>query len=327
LTVDLTNKNLIELYRLLVLSRRLEEGIVETYRQGKAVQLVHASIGQEAVGVGACYGLRPDDYIVPHLRTRPSLIVRGMSPKTILAISMGKWTKEAGGKTSTHHVPDLNLGVIAGSGIVGASIPIAVGVGLALKFKKKDQVVLSFFGDGMSNRGDFHEAANLAAIWKLPVLFICENNLYALSEGHAKYLAIENIADRAVGYGFEGLVVDGNDVLAIHETVQKAVRKAREGKGPTLIECKTYRWRGHREGRPDQRSKEEVEIWKAKCPIKRFEKVLIEKGVLTPQLVSEIAAKVEEEYREALKFAEEAPYPKPEDAVKNVYVGEIPYGN
>lgn len=322
-----TSADLLELYRVMLLTRRFEERTAELFGEGRVIELVHASIGQEAIGVGACYGLRSDDYVVPHLRTRAALIARGVPIREQIAGMFGKATIQSRGKATTHHMGDLRYGIVAGSGILGASIPIAVGVALSIKLRKKDQIVLCFFGDGSSNRGDFHEGLNLAGVWKLPVVFICEANMYALSEPYSKYLAIANIADRAAGYGFPGVVADGNDVLAVHEEVQRAAERARRGGGATLIECKTYRWRPHREGRSDTRPKEELEMWKAKCPIRRFETLLLKKGVLTAKIMNEMRQRIEEELNEAIEFAGQCPFPDPQEALQNVYVSADLHGN
>lgn len=305
----------------MVLTRKFEEASAELYRKGKLFDLCHTCIGQEAITVGACYKLRKDDIVVPSLRGRGAYITKGASIKKILAAMYGKKTGLFFPKESPHHMGIPELGILAGTGIVGSDIARAVGAALAAKLRKTGQVVLCFFGDGASNRGDFHESLNLAAIWKLPIIFICENNMIALSTPTSKTTSVENISQRAGGYNIPGVTIDGNDVLAVIRTVREAIRRAREGMGPTLIECKTYRWRAHCEAAPDDRPEEEIELWKKKlgCPIKRFENKLIKAGILTEKKIKEIEAEVERELLEAIDFAERCPFPTSDDAFKNVY--------
>jgi pyruvate dehydrogenase E1 component alpha subunit len=221
---------------------------------------------------------------------------------------------------------DLDQGVIAGSLLIGSQIPIAVGVGLAFQIRKTDQVCLCYFGDGASNRGDFHEGLNLASILKLPVIFICENNLYAVTTPVDKAMAIKNIALRARGYGMPGKTIDGNEVLEVHNTVQEAVKRARGGEGPTLIECMTYRLRPHCERFPEFREKEELEFWWGRCPIKRFKAYLLDKKVLDETAIEKIDNEIKGEVSEAVKFAEESPFPQPEELFKDVYACGIVEG-
>ena len=221
------------------------------------------------------------------------------------------------------HIADTNIGMLGAIAIVGGGITIATGAGLSAKMRGTDQVSLCFFGDGASNRGTFHEAINLASTWRLPVVYIVENNLYAESTHQRRVMNITNIADRAIAYGIPGVVVDGNDVLAVYETVGEAVARARKGEGPSLIECKTYRHHGHSEGdvgpRQTYRTTEEIEEWKKMDPIPRFRKQLIETGVLNEKAADEIDQEVLEEVDKAVKFAEESPFPEPEETLEDVY--------
>ncbi len=321
----INDDDLIKMYRWMVLTRQLDQRVCDVQAQRGIPELQHASIGQEAVGVGACYGLRPDDQVLPSLRTRAAFLVKGISPERIMAAMFGKATGAGRGKQTSHHFGEPELGVVAGSGVVGGSIPVAVGVALACKLKGTDRVTVTFFGDGASNRGDFHEGLNLAAINKLPIVFVCENNQYALSMAASRHLPIPNVAVRAAAYGMPGITVDGNDVVAVHEVVQEAVARARVGEGPSLVECKTYRWRGHSERDVNQvyRTKEEVEEWKTRCPIKRLRDQLLSRKVLNERLVEEIDQEVAATVDRALAFAEESPYPAPEEAVENAYAVRV----
>lgn len=318
---QLTNEELIEMYRLMVLTRRFEEKSVELYAKGKLFDLCHTCIGQEAISVGACFKLRKEDLVLPSLRGRGVFITRGVSIKRILAAMYGKQVESTVHKESAHHLGFPEYGIIAGTGVVGSDIARATGAALAAKLKKSGQIVVSFFGDGASNRGDFHESLNMASIWKLPIVYICENNQYALSTPFAKTTAVERIADRAVGYNMPGVSIDGNDVLLVHKTVQEAAKRAREGMGPTLIECKTYRWRAHCEAAPENRSSEEVNSGKKKfgCPIERFGEKLKKDGILSNEKIQQIEAEVEREISEAIEYAEKCPFPAAEEAFKHVY--------
>ncbi len=321
--MTLTNDDLLRMYRWMVLTRCFEQRACDLQYQRNLPELEHASIGQEAIGVGACYGLRPDDIVVPSLRTRAAFLIRGVTPDRAMAAIYGKATGAARGKETSHHMGDKTLGLVAGSGVVGGSIAVAVGTALACKLLNTNRVTLCFFGDGASNRGDFHESLNLAAVQKVPAVFICENNLYALSTPASYHLPIPNVADRAASYGIPGVVVDGNDVVAVHDAVQQAVARARRHEGPTLIECKTYRWRGHSERDLKQgsyyRTSEEVEQWKTRCPIQRLRDQLLSGGTLSEANVRLIDEEMIQVVDKAVAFAEQSPYPAPEEALENVY--------
>jgi len=319
--MELTNDELIEIYRYMLLARLFDERVIERCRMhdGGVIELPHSHIGQEAIGVGACYKLRRGDYILPSLRTRPALLMR-IPAKEQMAGIFGKATGPARAKVTTHHIGDNERGIIGTTGVVGGHLCTATGVALACKLRKTDSVVLCFLGDGASNRGDFHEALNFASVKKLPVIFIVENNQYAMWTPISSHMAIENVADRAKSYGIPGVIVDGNDVLAVHRAVQEAIKRARSGNGPTLIECKTYRIRDHAElPYPERRPKEEIEEWKKKDPIKCFKEWLLEKGVLTEEMAKKIEKEIEAELDEAVKFAEESPFPEPEETLRDVY--------
>jgi pyruvate dehydrogenase E1 component alpha subunit len=237
-----------------------------------------------------------------------------------MAEILGRKTGYCKGKGGSMHIADFSMGMLGATAVVGAGIPIAVGAGLSIKLRKASQVVACFFGEGASNQGTFHEGINMAAIWKLPVIFICENNLYAMGTRQSRVMLIENIADRASAYGIPGVVVDGNDVLAVYEATLRAVERARKGEGPTLIECKTYRHKGHSRVDPAKyRPREEVEEWIAKDPIKRFKEKLLRDGILAETEFQQITREVTVEIEEAVRFAMESPYPAPEEALEDVY--------
>jgi len=237
-----------------------------------------------------------------------------------MAEILGKGTGYCKGKGGSMHIADFSIGMLGATAVVGAGIPIAAGAGLSIKLRGTDQIVACFFGEGASNQGTFHEGINMAAIWQLPVIFVCENNLYAMGTRQSRVMLIENIADRAAAYGIPGIVTDGNDVLAVYEAAREAVERARGGGGPTLIECKTYRHKGHSRFDPAAyRSKEEVAEWLKRDPVTRFENKLGEMGVLSKEQVEKIRSETIAAVEEAVKFAMESPYPKPEEALEDVY--------
>ncbi|MFB0543858.1 MAG: thiamine pyrophosphate-dependent dehydrogenase E1 component subunit alpha, partial [Candidatus Bathyarchaeia archaeon] len=299
--------------------RRFEEGIADLYHRGEVPSSAHLYIGQEAVAVGVCSNLRREDYILTTHRGHAHNIAKGVSMRRLAAEILGKATGLCKGKGGSMRASSFSDGVVYACPIVGANIPIAAGVGLSIKLRGTDQVVACFFGEGASNIGDFHEGINLAALWRLPVVYVCENNLYALSISQSRSTLLEDVASRASAYGIPGVIVDGNDVLAVYEAAEKAVENARRGEGPTLIECKTYRWLGHHAGDPGQayRSKEEVERWREHCPIKRFRGVLLSRGAA--EEVSAVEAEVKEAVKDAMDFALESPYPDREELLRDIF--------
>jgi len=319
----LDKRKLVEMYRRMLLIRRFEEKSSELWSQGLLPGLVHLYIGEEAVAVGACSNLRKDDYIVSTHRGHGHLIAKGADVRRMMAELMAKATGCNKGKGGSMHICDFDMGIVGATGIVGSGIPIASGVGLSIQSRGTDQVCISFFGDGASNTGAFHEGINLAAAWKLPVVFVCENNMYAISVPASKSTSAKNVADRGAGYGIPGVVVDGMDVIAVCEVVGEAVKRARSGVGPTLVECKTYRFRGHHEGDPKRgltyRTEDELKSWEARCPIKTFRARLIEQGVITESEADEVVKSVEAEIAEAVKFAIESPPPDPSTAAEDVF--------
>jgi len=306
----------------MVAIRIFEYKVKDLFAKGEIVGAVHLSIGQEAVPVGVCTALKRGDYIVSNHRGHGHCIAMGVDVKRMMAELFGRETGVCKGKGGSMHLADFSVGMLGASAVVGANMPLAVGAGLSIKLKKTDHVVVAFFGDGASNQGTFHESMNLAAIWQLPVLFVCENNQYAESTPASKVMLVQNVADRAAAYGVPGIVVDGMDVMAVYDATRKACDRAREGKGPTLMECKTYRYMGHEEGDPwiTYRSEDEVEEWKKKDCINRFKKSLIEKGVFTEDKAAEIEKDIEKLVEDAVKFARESPWPKQDEALKDVFV-------
>ena len=314
------NERLIEIYGNMLKIRRFEEKVGELVKGNEVSGLVHLSIGMEATHVGACAALKKDDYITGTHRSHGHVIAKGGDINRMMAELYGKSTGYNKGKGGSMHMTDFSLGILGENGIVGAGIPIATGAGTAIKLEKTDQVVLCFFGDGASNRGTFHEGINLASIWKLPVVFLCENNMYGMSVPIAYSANIKNLSDRAGGYGIPGITVDGNEIMVVYEAVQEAVKRARSGGGPSLIECKTYRLCGDFEGDfRDYRPKEELEAWKKRDPIYGFRKRLIETGVLTEAESESIDNEIKKEIEDAVKFAMESPEPRPEEALEDVY--------
>jgi pyruvate dehydrogenase E1 component alpha subunit len=311
------------MYRTMVLIRRFEERVNELYMQGRIPSTLHLYIGQEAVATGVCANLTRDDHVLSTHRPHGHALAKGMAPRSLMAELMGKATGCCKAKGGSMHVGDMSVGMVPAVAIVGGSIPIASGFGLAAKMQKSGAVAVAFFGDGATNEGAFHEGINLAAVWDLPVLFVCENNLYAASTPFQTAFKIENIADRAAAYGMPSRIVDGNDVLAVYETAREAVERARAGGGPTLIECKTYRLCGHSRSDPrTYRTKEEEAEWQTRDPIPRFREWLVKEGAAAAGELDEIAAEVERTIDEAITFGDASPAPQLADLTTDVFAGE-----
>lgn len=318
--MDLSNEKLIEMYRTMKKIREFETKAAELFAEGSIPGFVHLYIGEEAVATGVCANLKDLDYITSTHRGHGHIIAKGGDLKYMFAELFGKETGYCKGKGGSMHIADADRGILGANGIVGAGHNIAVGAGLSAKYRGTDQVCVCFFGDGSTNQGTFHEALNLASIWKLPVIFVCENNLYGISMHQSRHQAIQDVADRAVAYNISGVVVDGNDVLAVYEAAKEAVERARNGQGPTLIECKTYRHRGHFEGDPTTyRDPEEVNEWLKKDPIPRLINFMLDNNVLTEDDIKKIDEEIAAEIDEAIKFAEESPFPPVEAAVEDIY--------
>ncbi|MBC7189324.1 pyruvate dehydrogenase (acetyl-transferring) E1 component subunit alpha, partial [Candidatus Aerophobetes bacterium] len=300
--------------------RYFEEAAVELFQAGRLPGFLHSYLGEEAVAVGVCSALEKGDYITSTHRGHGHVIAKGASLEKMMAELFGKKTGYCKGKGGSMHIADFSIGVVGATGIVGSGIPIATGVALACKMKKTGQVVACFFGDGASNTGAFHEGLNLASVWDLPVIFVCENNLYAESTPQREHQKIKDVSIRAVSYNMPGVTVDGNDVIAVFNAAKKAVERARKGEGPTLIECKTYRWMGHYIGDPAvYRSREEVEEWKKRCPIKNLKNKLLKEGVFSQEELTGIEEEVKKSIKEAIEFAEKSPVPELKEALEDIY--------
>jgi TPP-dependent pyruvate/acetoin dehydrogenase alpha subunit len=316
----LTHEQLLEMLNWLKLIRAFDERLSVLVRQGKVRSGVYTGIGQEAIVVGTCYGLRREDYICPLHRDLGTFLMKGVEPRTMMAQMLAKTTGLSKGRDSALHSSVPELGIFGNTSMLGANLPVAAGLGLTFKMEQVDHVVIAYFGEGASNTGDFHEALNFAGVQKLPIVFVCENNLYAYSVPFEKAMAIEDVAVRAAGYGFDGVAINGNDVLAVYQAVQGAVRRARAGEGPTLIECKTYRWHGHSEhDKAFYRTEEELAMWKSRDPIPTFTTYLEHMKVLKPEHLTDLEARIKASIDEAVAFAENSPDPAPEEAVTDLY--------
>ncbi|MCK5795465.1 MAG: thiamine pyrophosphate-dependent dehydrogenase E1 component subunit alpha [Anaerolineales bacterium] len=318
--MDLTNEQLIKMYTTMTKIRSFETRAAELFADGKIPGFVHLYAGEEAVATGVCESLTNEDFITSTHRGHGHLIAKGGDINKMMAEVLGKKTGYCKGKGGSMHIADLNLGILGANGIVGGGLPLAAGAALACQYKGNDRVAICFFGDGASNQGTTHEAMNLAACWKLPVVFVNENNMYGISNCTRNSMRVPNVADRAAGYGIPGVVVDGNDVVAVWEATVEAIKRARQGKGPSLIECKTYRHRGHFEGDPCvYRDDSELAEWKEKDPIPRLEKKLLDMEILTKAGVEEIKAEIQKNLTAAEKFAEESPLPDVSELLDDVY--------
>ena len=306
----------IRLLETMLRIRKTELQLAALFKLGKIPSAAHLYEGQEAIAAGVCALLRKEDCITSTHRGHGHCIAKGMQLKRLISEVSGKKTGCCGGKGGTMHMFQPDIGIMGTIGIVGGGIPVATGIGLALQMQHKDDVAVSFFSDGASNNGAFHESLNLASLWKLPVIFVCENNLYATSVSVRRSTPIENISVRAAGYGMPGVTIDGNRVDDVYAAAQEAVERARRGEGPTLIECKTYRIRGHFEGDDAlYRSKEEVVEARKRDPIDYWKKHLEDAGELSTQEFEQMTAAIEVEVAEAAAFAEASPFPAPEDAL------------
>jgi len=317
--INVSDGKLLEMYRRMVQIRHFEDRIYYLFLQGLMPGTIHLYQGEEAVAVGVCSNLRRDDIITSTHRPHGHALAKGVSIKSMMAELFAKSTGCCKGKGGSMHVGNIEVGAIPSIAIVGGGIPVATGAALAFKMKKTDQVAACFFGDGASNEGAFHEAINMGALWNLPIIYVCENNLYGASTHVSKVMKLKNVADRAAAYGIPGEVVDGNDVIEVYSAVKGAVDRARKGNGPTLIECKTYRRGGHsRSDGCHYRDKGEEKEWLAKDPIPRIKNKLLEMSLLTEESIAMIEEEVEKELDQAVKYAQDSPSPEPEDALQDV---------
>ena len=316
----LDRERIVDMYTQMLTIRVFEEGYEQVYLQGKLPGWAHLSIGQEAVAVGVCSALEKDDYIVSTHRGHGHCIAKGCEMKYMIAELYGKATGYCKGKGGSMHIANFKVNMLGANGIVGGGFPIACGAGLSAKILGTRRVTVCFFGDGAGAQGVSHESLNLASLWKLPVVFLAENNQYAEYALFSGHTTAKDIAQRAAGYGIPGVVADGMDVLDVYHATAAAVKRARNGEGPTLLECKTYRYRGHYIGDMEgYRSQEEIEEWKKRDPIHLMEQNILEKGYLLKEQLQEIKAKIEENFKEAVEFAEKSPFPGPEELEKDVY--------
>lgn len=308
----------VAMYRKMALIRRFEERMYELFSQGKIPGTVHPSIGQEAVAVGVCQALRPQDYVASNHRGHGHSLAKGASPERMMAELLGRATGYCQGKGGSMHVADVGQGILGANGIVGAGIPIAVGAGLSARILGEDRVAVVFFGDGGAAAGACHEGMNLAAIWKLPVVFVCENNLYSLSVPFRKVSPVAELSVRASGYAMPGVTVDGMDALAVYAAAQAAVDRARRGGGPSFIEARTYRFTGHSRGDPNYgpyRSREEWEQWRQRDPLR----VLAEGAGLGAAEQEAIQAEVHQIIEDAVAFGLNSPPPDVATALTDIY--------
>ena len=312
---------LLMMYHTMVRIRLFEQRIMELFQQGRLPGFLHVSIGQEAVPTGVCAHLRTTDYISSTHRGHGDVIAKGARLDRMMAELYGKTTGYCKGKGGSMHIADLELGILGANGIVGAGIPIATGTALAFKMRRTDQVAVCFFGDGGTNTGAFHEGLNLASVWNLPVVFVCENNQFAESTPQRVHQKIKDVAVRAVAYDIPGEIVDGMDVLEVYRVAGEAIARARAGGGPTLVECKTYRFHGHYVGDPGTayRQPEEVEEWRQRDPIPAFARRLVAEGQVTEAEITALDDAVQQEIEEAIRFAEASPEPDLEDALQDIY--------
>jgi pyruvate dehydrogenase E1 component alpha subunit len=318
--INLDNQKLLRIYELMVLARRYEERLAELFAAGQIPGWLHSCLGQEATGIALSVLLGPEDYLIPSHRSRHWMIGRGVDLKILTAEIFGKTTGCCKGKSGEIHMADSKLGILGSSGIVGGNIPIAVGVAYAVKLRGKGGVAVCGFGDGGSCRGSFHESVNMASVWDLPIVFYCENNLYAEFTPQHMEMKIKDVADRAKAYGIPGMVADGNDVMNMVEVLDEAIARARSGQGPSLVEAKTYRYRGHYEGDPQEyKDPEEVNYWKQRDPVGNFQKKLLKGGILNQTEIDAVEKRVQDQISEALKFAQEGPLPSRDDLLRDVY--------
>ncbi len=300
--------------------RFFEETVDELFARGFVHGTMHLSIGQEASAVGSISALRDEDYILSTHRGHGHCIAKDADLKLMMAEFWGKETGYCRGRGGSMHIADMEARNLGANGVVGGGIPLAVGVGLSLKMRGREEIVMGFFGDGAANQGSFHEALNMAAIWCLPVVYVCENNQYGMSMSVGKAFKIQDISQRAAGYGMRGVTVDGNDVLEVYEAATDAVQRARAGEGPTLLECQTYRWKGHSKSDQERyRTREEIEAWKKKDPIKRFRETLIAEGVIREEEAKQIEEDARQSIAEAVEYAQASPEPAVDNILEGVY--------
>ncbi len=321
MTKELSNEQMVHMLRQMIRMREFDERAARLMEQARVKGSVHLYCGEEAIGVGVCEALNPDDYITSTHRGHGHLLAKGGDPRLMYAELFAKAAGYNGGKGGSMHMAALDLGIIGANGIVAAGAPIALGVAYASQYQDNQRVTICFFGDGATNEGAFHEAINMAAVLKAPVVFVCENNGYGEWSPTASQTAINDIADRAVAYGIPGVVIDGMDLMAVHEAATEAVQRARAGEGPTLLECKTYRFYDHvgRDFGVLQRDEEEIAYWRARDPIDAWRDRLIELEVIDTEQFTALQQEVIAEMEAAIEWAEAQPDPLPEELYTDVY--------
>lgn len=318
--MDIEKGILTEIFKRMNEARCFEEKVSYFFARGMVHGTTHLSVGEEASGVASCMALDDGDLITSTHRGHSQVIGKGIDLNKMMAELLGKATGYCKGKGGSMHIADVEAGNLGANGVVGGGHGIAVGAALTQLMKKTGKVVLCFFGDGASNEGSFHEAVNLASVWKLPVIFFCENNLYGMSVPMSKHMNIKDIATRADAYGIPGYIVDGNNAVEVYKMVKQAAQYTRSGKGPVLIESKTYRWLGHSKSDANvYRTKNEIEEWKQKCPIKRLKAYLIENEILEKEEINEIQKKAKEDIEKAVEFANNSPNPSLDTIIEDVY--------
>jgi pyruvate dehydrogenase E1 component alpha subunit len=324
---DIDRKTLIDLYRQMLLVRRFEEKSAEAYSAGKIGGFCHLYIGQEAVAIGAISAVRRDDYVLTSYREHAHAIAKGMTPESVMAELYGKATGCSKGKGGSMHMFDKEVGFLGGHAIVGGQIPLATGVAFASKYKGADQVTLCFFGEAAVNQGAFHESLNMAQLWKLPCIYICENNQYGMGTSLARAMSSQDISQKACAYDIASEFVDGMDVLAVREATLRAVERARKDYLPTLLEVRTYRFMGHSMSDPgNYRTRAEIEKHQERDPIKLFSASLKEEGILSDSEFQKIEAEVKEQVEKSIRFAEESPLPDPKELYSDIYANPIEPG-
>jgi pyruvate dehydrogenase E1 component alpha subunit len=324
---DIDREILIDLYHQMLLVRRFEEKSAEAYSAGKIGGFCHLYIGQEAVAIGAISAIRKDDYVLTSYREHAHAIAKGMSPESVMAELYGKATGCSKGKGGSMHMFDKEVGFLGGHAIVGGQIPLATGVAFASKYKGTDQVTLSFFGEAAVNQGAFHESLNMAQLWKLPCIYICENNQYGMGTSLARAMSSQDISQKASAYDIASEFVDGMDVLAVREATLRAVERARKDYLPTLLEVRTYRFMGHSMSDPgNYRTRAEIEKHQERDPIKLFSASLKEEGILSDSEFQKIEAEVKQQVEKSVRFAEDSPLPDPKELYTDVYANPIEPG-
>jgi 2-oxoisovalerate dehydrogenase E1 component len=317
---DLDAGVLVDLYRQMLIIRRTEEQLARAHQQGLVHGACHTYVGEEAIACGVCAHLRPDDAVFSTHRGHGHALAKGVPPRELIAELLGRAGGVSHGRGGSMHVFSPEVGMLGTSGIVGPSMLMATGIGYAFKLAKSDRVSVAFFGDGASNNGAFHEALNMASIWKLPVLFICENNMYATEVAFASVAGNPDLSSRGGVYDIPAPAIDGNDVLAVHAAAGEAVRRARAGLGPTLLACSTYRTRAHSEGMRDvgYRTREEVEEWRARDPIKRFRDDIVGRGLVDTATLDAVDGEINALVDEALEWAKSSPWPEASTVLDHV---------